>query len=390
MIENLYDIENLYRAFLQVKKVSGWKAQTQLYNEDLFANLYKLRQRLMNGTYVPRNPNIFLLNERGKVRVIESYCVEDRIVQGCFVQNVLMPICFPKLIYDNDASVKRRGTSHFRNRLEKNLHQFAKEHGNEGYILIGDFRKFFYNIRHEAFLRVLKSFGADDDVLDFTRLCLKQHEVDVSYMSDNEYENCMDMVFDALEYYQTIPDNLKAGEKMMPKSVGIGAPVGQIAGVITPSPLDNYIKIVRSIKRYGRYMDDFYIIHESKEFLQELLIEIKGICDSLGLILNMKKTQIIPLRHRFTILKTQYYINDIGKVVKIPCKENFTRERKRLKKFKKKLDNGSLTLEKITSMYLSWRNSIVVRFGENRQIKNMDNLFQSLFGGDSIGRERTN
>lgn len=137
-------------------------------------------------------------------------------------------------------------------------------------------------------------------------------------------------------------------------------------------------------------MDDFYVIHESKEFLKELLIEIKSICDDLGLILNMEKTQIIPLRHRFTILKTQYYIDDNSKVVMIPCKKTFIRERRRLKKFKKKFDEGVLTLKKITSMYISWRNSIVIRFEENQQIKNMDNLFRSLFGGEPIGRKRTN
>jgi len=66
MIEQLYDIDNLYRAFKQVKKVSGWKEQTQRYDEHVIDNIASLRKQLMNGTYRPQNPNRFTINERGK------------------------------------------------------------------------------------------------------------------------------------------------------------------------------------------------------------------------------------------------------------------------------------------------------------------------------------
>ena len=65
-LTKLYDINNLYKSFLAVKKQSGWKSATQKYDENYLTNLIKLREKLITKTYVPSEPKRFLLNERGK------------------------------------------------------------------------------------------------------------------------------------------------------------------------------------------------------------------------------------------------------------------------------------------------------------------------------------
>ena len=52
------------------------------------------------------------------------------------------------------------------------------------------------------------------------------------------------------------------------RGLGIGSQVSQICGLFYPSRIDNYCKIVKSLKYYGRYMDDIYIIHPDKKYLQ--------------------------------------------------------------------------------------------------------------------------
>lgn len=64
----------------------------------------------------------------------------------------------------------------------------------------------------------------------------------------------------------------------MHKSLGIGSQISQISGIYYPSKMDNYCKIVKGIKFYGRYMDDTYIIGNSKEELKSLLDDIDKIC----------------------------------------------------------------------------------------------------------------
>lgn len=77
--------------------------------------------------------------------------------------------------------------------------------------------------------------------------------------------------------------------------------------------LDHMCKEVLRIKGYGRYMDDGYLISESKEYLQECLVKIRTLCDELGITLNEKKTQIVKISHGFTYLKARFFLLPSGK-----------------------------------------------------------------------------
>ena len=69
----------------------------------------------------------------------------------------------------------------------------------------------------------------------------------------------------------------------------------QNIGIVYPYRIDNYVKIVKGVKAYARYTDDFHAIHESKEFPEELLEGIRRIAEEYGLITNEKKTRIVRL-----------------------------------------------------------------------------------------------
>ena len=70
--------------------------------------------------------------------------------------------------------------------------------------------------------------------------------------------------------------------------------------------IDNFIKIVKGVKFYGRYMDDGYIIHKDKEFLNQLIIDISEKAKSIGITINNKKTRICKLSEYWRFLQTQY------------------------------------------------------------------------------------
>lgn len=381
MIEKLYYLENLYNAFLTVRKASGWKETTQRYEEDLLFHLVDLRDRLINHTYVPSIPKTFLYHERGKLRMIESYTIDDRVVQSCFVNDIIVPLARKKVIYDNSASLKQRGTDHFRRRLEYHLNDFIKQYGDDGYLLKMDFTKYFDNIRHKELIDVFRYLGLDEECIEFTNLLLELHRIDVSYMNDEEYANCMDAPFNSIEY-ANIPVKLKTGKKFMEKSVGIGSQLAQVAGIIYPYRLDNYVKIVEGIKGYGRYMDDVGVIVHKKEDMKRIMANMLSICKDLGIFVNMHKTQIIPLRHRFTFLKTQYYIENGKKLVKIPDKGTFKREKRKLKKLKQRHTQHEITDQQVEQTYFSWRGTIQTNYGEIRSLRNIDQVYYHLFKED--------
>lgn len=342
-IEELTSLEKLNKAFYECSTVSYWKESTQRYRANLLANNIKLQEDVRNGTYKVDNTINFTIHERGKVRYINAPKIRDRVLQKVLCQQILIPQLSVPLIYDNYASLKNRGTSFARKRLNIMLRRYIRQHGSDGYILQIDIKKYFNSIDHEVLRRMIHD---------------RVHE-------DKRIMNLIDYVIDT--------------SSNSDKGLNLGAEAPQIFAVYYLSGLDNFIKSVKGIKYYGRYMDDMFVISHDKEQLKKLLVEIKKQLAGLKLEVNENKTHIIKLSHGFTFMQIKYNI-DNGKIIKRPTHSKIVRERKRLKKFKKKYDAGLMTEFNIYNCYKSWRNSILKDCNAcQRTIYEMDKLYNSLF-----------
>lgn len=270
-MESIYDANALLNAFRESKKGTSWKESVQRYEMNLLRNINQTQKEIANGTYEQKDFYEFPLNERGKTRHIKSMHISDRVVQRSVCDNLLIPELERYLIYDNGASMKGRGIHFARKRLTTHLHKYFRKNGsNEGYILLIDFTKFFDNICHEPLVKEMRAKLGDGEAMKFVEKLIDTFKIDVSYMTDEEYAECLNTIYNALEYAEIDKAKL-TGEKYMKKSVGIGSQISQISGVFYPTRIDTYCKVVKSLKYYGRYMDDIYIIHKDKEYLKELL-----------------------------------------------------------------------------------------------------------------------
>lgn len=378
-LEKFSDANALIEAYKKSRQGSAWKESVQRYQMNLLKNVRETQKEIRNKTYKQMDFVEFELSERGTTRPIKSMHISDRVVQRTFCDNAIIPKLQRYLIYDNGASVKGKGIEHHRKRIKMHLHKFFMEDGtNEGYILLIDFRKFFDNIPHEQLLNEIRKKIEDKEVMEFLEDMIKTFEIDVSYMSDEEYRYCMNVVYNSLEYRKTVPQDKMAGEKFMKKSLGIGSQISQIGGVFYPTRIDNYCKIVKGCKYYARYMDDIYVMHKDKEFLKKLLKEITDIADQYGLFINQKKTQIVKVSHGFTFLKIKYNLTETGKVICRLSHDSITRERRRLKSYARKLQEGRMTYKDIENAYQSWRGN-VSKFNNKKSINSMDKLYNQLF-----------
>jgi hypothetical protein len=220
-----------------------------------------------------------------------------------------------------------------------------------------------------------KEIIKDEDILNLIAHLVDSFSIDISNYDISEKE-----LFDSLKYAKENTET--TGEKFMNKSLGIGSQISQISGIYYPTKMDNYCKIVKGIKFYGRYMDDTYILSNSKEELQQLLEDITKICDKLGIFINKKKTQIFRIDKGFTFLKIKYRLTETGHLVRAPVKNGFVRERRKLKSFKKMLDNGEMKFKDIEEQYKSWRGNLT-KYNCHRALMNMDKLFNELFKNNS-------
>lgn len=345
MYEKLLDLNNLHEAFYNCQRAVNWKASVQKYECNELYNISHLRRALANHSYKQKPFYEFTINERGKTRHIKSLHISDRVLQRALCDYVLEPVVKNYLIYDNGASIKGKGIEFTRRRLKVHLQRYYKNHGANGYVLLIDFSKYFDNINHDELLRLLNERINDAEVREL------------------------------LKYLLSTFDKNQNG-----KGVGIGSQISQIAGIMYPLEIDNFCKIVRGCKYYGRYMDDTYIIHNDKEYLKKLLSEIKEKCNKLGIVINEKKTQIIKLKIGFTFLKMRYLLTESGKIKVIPCRKTIARERQKLKKLKTKLNAGLITKEEIKEQYKSWRGHII-KYNSYKSVTNTDVLYKSLFEG---------
>lgn len=378
-MEAIANADNLYCAFRKCCKGVDWKGSVQGYMMNAL-HYIRLSQRLIrSGEYREKDMTPFTLNERGHVRYIQPEHITDRVVLRSFIDNVLMPQLERHIINSNTASQKGKGISYARKLFEKDLHNAYLKYGEDGYVLLIDFSKYFDNLLHECIMKQFSKFLYNNHLMEFMKNYLDHCSIDVSYMNDDEFQHCYESVFNSLEYSKL--SFYHSGKRMMRKSVGIGSPVAQQCGIYYPHEIDIYCTIVKGCKFYGRYMDDTYIMGKKSD-LKLLLKELVPKYKSLGIHVNLKKTKIIPIIGMVSYLKINYITYKNGKIIKKVNSGNIHREYRRLTRYYHLYhNNGNISLDDIYNSYRSWRGGFI-KYDSKKEIEKVDKHFIKLFGND--------
>jgi len=341
--EEVFTFEHLYDSAKNCSKGVMWKNSVQNYMSRITTNVADTHEKLMNGKFRSRGFHEFDLIERGKLRHIKSVHISERVVQRCLCDYILVKVFSNSFIHDNAASLKGKGIDFAMDRVNTHLHRFYRQHGVSGLmngaVLMGDSSDFFNSSPHDIIYVEGERRIKDERIRKLAN----------GFMED-------------------------FGDR----GFGLGSQVSQIDSLMVASPLDHFIKEKLRIKHYGRYMDDFYLIHEDPEYLAYCMEEIKKKCDELGLNLNKKKTRIIPLRNGFRFLKTKFVLTETGAVIRKMNRSSPTRMRRKLKTFKRWMEEGKFTIDDVNTAYQSWRGHM--RRGNSTKIlRRMDKFFNELF-----------
>lgn len=345
--EEAFSFESLYKAGKECCKGVGWKASTQRYRGNLPSSIAQAHKALMSGKWKSKGFREFDICERGKMRHIKSVHISERTVQKCLCENVLVPAFTPAFIYDNCASLKGKGMDFAMDRLDCHLRRHYRKHGAKGWALLFDFSDYFNSAPHAPIY----------------------------------YENAR-RIRDAR--IRALANTLM--EDFGERGFGLGSQVSQINALMLPNRLDHFIKEELRIKGYGRYMDDGYLIHESREYLSACLERIRAVCADIGIKLNEKKTRIIQIT-KMRFLKTRFILTGAGKVIRRMCRKSAQRMRRKLKTFRLRLEDGQVSEEDVKTAYESWKGHMK-RGNSYRVLKRMDKLYKKtiLQGGQQCMR----
>ena len=143
----------------------------------------------------------------------------------------------------------------------------------------------------------------------------------------------------------------------MCKGIPLGNQINQGFALLYLDGMDKFIKGELGIEYYGRFMDDFWLIHKSKEYLKYCLEVITEFLNTLELTLN-GKTQISPLKNGISYLGFHFYLTDCGKVIMKLKNQNKRNAQKKYLKMAKLVAEGKLPAEKFEASYGAWKNHI--------------------------------
>lgn len=316
--EKVIDFENMYRAYRKARCGKGFKKSAARFDLAALDGVNTLISQLKNKTYCVSEYNEFKVFEP-KERIIQTTSFKDKVIQHSLCDNVILPRLQRIFIPDNCAGQKGKGTLFGLNRLQEQMLQFYKRYGFAGYILKCDISKFFYNISHNQLKDMVQyHFGYDPNICWLCNLFIDSTEG---------------------------------------KGIPLGNQINQGLALLYLDGMDKLIKCELGIDYYGRYMDDFYLIHTSKEYLQYCLQVITAYLDTLELSLN-GKTQIFPFKNGVSYLGFHTYIAPNGIPIRKLKNQNKRNAQKKFIRMAKLVAAGKLPLKKFQTSYDAWKNHI--------------------------------
>ena len=339
--DDIFSYERLYDAFRLCKKGVRWKGSVQTYEATLSLSTLSIYNMMKDRNFKPMGFLEFDLCERGKMRHIKALKIGERCIQRTLCDNYLSPLLERQLVYDNGASIKRKGIDFSLRRLKAQLSKYYRHyHTNEGYILQYDFSSYFDNVDHKILLKQLKH-----------------------HIQDNEIYNVVKQMIECFGN----------------KGLGLGSQVSQVAAIFYPTLLDRYIKEVLKAKGYSRYMDDGIIICHTLDEVEQCKKALFEICQKLNITINKKKLTVSKMSKTFIFLKKRFRLTETGAIVVRMGRNSIVRARRRLKKLCRKAydPNEKFNFADLYQCYKCWLGS-AKRFQNYYIVQNYRQLYFSL------------
>ena len=255
---NFYDVistENLLCAWKEFSKGKRLKEDVALFEMNLENNLFDLHRALASGQWRPDPYEVFFVHDP-KLRKIHKATVKDRVLYQA-VYRSLYQIFDSGFIFHSFSSRNHKGTHRGTLAMEKYIRNVSKNYTNSGYVLKCDIRKFFDSIDHNVLFDLIKEKVTDESILLLVR--------------------------------QIIDSFSTTSGKGLP----LGNVTSQLFANVYMNELVQYVKRVLKTRCYVRYCDDFGIVAESKEYLEDCAEKMKLFCkNKLLLDIHPRKISI--------------------------------------------------------------------------------------------------
>ena len=282
------ELSELFEAYFECRSNKRNTANALAFELDYEANLLKLCAEINDGSYQPGKSIAFIVNKPVK-REIFAASFRDRVVHHLIVSK-LNQLFEKTFIYDSYACRTGKGTHLGVKRVDSFIRQCSKNYTSDCYILKLDIKGFFMHINKAILFSELQAFieqkylKDDKDLL--VELC---HKI----IFNDPTKNCI------IKSKRSAWLDLPPDKSLFHSATDCGLPIGNLTSQVFANfymnRFDHFIKHDLGIRYYGRYVDDFILVHPDKAYLCSLIPVIKSWLQAhLQLTLHPKK---IYLQH---------------------------------------------------------------------------------------------
>jgi len=307
--------KDLFLAYYECRKNKRNTTNALKFEMNYESNLFKLRDELLDGSYEPKRSIAFIVNKPVK-REIFAADFRDRIIHHFFI--IKMNLLFEKtFINDSYACRKNKGAHYGVKNIYSYIKECSKNYTTDCFILKLDVEGFFMHINRDILYRMLHL-----------------------YITDNYFESDKELMFFLIKkivYNNPIKNCIIKGKKSewvsLPKTKslfgmlpGFGLPIGNLTSQVFANfymnLFDKWVLEKMNIKYYGRYVDDFIIINNDKNYLISLIQKIKVFLET-NLLLNIHPKKIFLQHYNKGVTFLGSYIKPNRIYIKNSTKGNF-------------------------------------------------------------------
>lgn len=272
------------------------------FERNLSENLIKLYEDIRSGAYRVGRSICFVVRDP-VLREVFAASFRDRIVHH-LLYNWLMPIFEPTFIYDSYSCRQSKGTLFGIKRLGHHIRSCSNNYRKECHVLRLDIEGYFMTInRHILYEMIVSRLKK--------QVSMQPLSFDLNIALDLLYKIIFNDPTKGCYRKGSIKDweDLPQRKSLFYAPEGCGLPIGnltsQLFSNIYLSALDEYIKRNLHCKHYGRYVDDFFLVGNSREELLQLIPKIREmLLSKLGLVLHPRKISLTSISQGVTFLGT--------------------------------------------------------------------------------------
>lgn len=296
----LYD---LFKAYYDARKNKRNTKSALSFEQNYEHHLFQLYNEIINRKYEIK-PSICFINYSPVQREIFAAHFRDRVVHH-LVYNYISPIFERVFINDSYSCRKGKGTSYGIKRINRFIRSCSNNYKTDCYILRLDIKGYFMAINRDLLYKKTINTLEKYRFREYTDQNGKKHEWNRSFNYDKVQYLLQKIIYNnPVENYiikgsQNDWQGLPASKSLFHSEKGCGLPIGnltsQLFSNIYLNDFDHWITHQKKCRYYGRYVDDFIIIHSNKDYLKSIVPEIREYLKTeLKLELHPKK---IYLQH---------------------------------------------------------------------------------------------